>query len=343
MNGFNVQSDPAVVPMPSKSPYGINRPSSKQILPESVVEPQIVRESNREQKSISRKPSSATLFIKSPSKKTSEPNRRRNSTRRTKPKKYYESSDDSGDRDDDDSLNFYVQPTKQNSRRTSRRISHIHLKPNRKPETEDEEEDEDEELHREPVRPVKKWHNHYPQKPAEDPISALTAKYDALQKTVQTTSTNLTSLQSAIQMLSNKIDTLECRLKERDSNTSEDIVERIQQTLQELKCDTQWFWGKVLPNEKGHVEIYSSLEEDTKALGPNFTVPCGKWLKLSYPMKEAEDAEKRNFIWIRSQSINQETAHITNFWVKAYDDEKKTYLLGEFRFKNGVESIDIAP
>ena len=169
----------------------------------------------------------------------------------------------------------------------------------------------------------------------EQSFQVLKVELTALQSS---TNNALIGLQREVQSLVMKNAELGKRLEKMSKkfkDVSDSPTEEIKQTLQTLRNNSKWFWGRVLPNNRGYIELYSHLPIDEEGRQPSIVkIPSGKRLKLSYPMRPAVDLKEKSFIWIKTESIDPLTAEITNYWAKSYNIKKKIYLIGDFKFSD---------
>lgn len=152
---------------------------------------------------------------------------------------------------------------------------------------------------------------------------------------------SLSAIQSSVAQISKKVLGMEKKWRaggEGDGEllpTSEKAKEYLRNTLQPLKDSTFWFYGRVLPNSRGFVELWPARGSGGPALpqeGEKVRIPCGTWLRLGYPMRKANDEGGKSFVFIRSQLIDPDSASITNHWVKSYDLTNNVPYLGEYTF-----------
>jgi hypothetical protein len=181
---------------------------------------------------------------------------------------------------------------------------------------------------------------------AERKAEALQTELAALRATLDDV---VASLRGTVQDVVQRIAALEGAVAEpgRSAGGADAAAKaaEISATLQDLKEATLWFWGRVLPNRRGRIELFPYLPDieppDGRAI---VTVPCDTWLRLSYPMRKAGDgrgrggqaaAGGRQFIWIRAQVIDSRTADISHYWAKAFDLKRRVHLIGDFTFRAG--------
>lgn len=110
------------------------------------------------------------------------------------------------------------------------------------------------------------------------------------------------------------------------------IDEELPSLLQRIVTKGNWFWARV--NHRKGAYIYESLPiKNSEVLPKRAIIADQKWIRCSYPRVEMADEKGRSCIWYKVYSINNTTGIITEYWIKAVDQETKIDYLSDYKFK----------
>jgi hypothetical protein len=108
------------------------------------------------------------------------------------------------------------------------------------------------------------------------------------------------------------------------------------------KDHAQPFWGRILPNESGHILLRPYCHtDDILEVAPEdcAKAPCGSWLFLRPPLVMVGKASEK--VFIETLVVESSTAYISSYWVEVYRMDDEMHVLGDFRFSIPCEHMSL--